>query len=247
MNAIAGQRIWIVGASSGIGAALAEELQRRGAFVAVSARRTERLTEVAGDRMVAVACDVTDPVSVDAAVVRVAAELGPIDVVVWCAGLWEQFDSAQWDAGSFARHVEVNLLGLSTLLAATVPPFVARGKGHVVGVASVAGYRGLPGAEAYGATKAAQINLLEGMRAALHRDGVRVTTVCPGFVSTEMTEANDFPMPFIIGPGEAAARIADGLESGRSEIVFPRRMAVLMKAARLVPVGAWSWLVRRRR
>lgn len=247
MSVLAGQRIWLVGASSGIGAALAEELHRRGALVAVSARRAERLEEVAGDRMVAVVCDATVPASVDAAAARVATELGPIDVVVWCAGLWQQFDSAQWDAASFARHVEVNLLGLNAVLAATVPPFVARGRGHVVGIASVAGYRGLPGAEAYGATKAAQINLLEGMRAALHSKGVRVTTVCPGFVRTEMTETNDFPMPFIIEPGDAAERIADGLEAGRAEIVFPRRMAVLMKAARLVPVGAWARLVRRRR
>ena len=107
------------------------------------------------------------------------------------------------------------------MLAAVVPAMVAARRGHLVGIASVAGYRGLAGAEAYGATKAAQINLLEALRGALRGHGVRVTTVCPGFVRTEMTESNDFPMPFIIDADEAARAIADGLERRRTEIVFP--------------------------
>jgi short-subunit dehydrogenase len=134
----------------------------------------------------------------------------------------------------------VNLLGLNTLLGAVLPGMVERRHGHVVGVASVAGFRGLPGAEAYGATKAAQINLLEALRTSLARSGVRVTTVCPGFVRTEMTAVNSFPMPFIIEADEAARAIADGLQRGRTEIVFPLPMAILMKAARLVPVRLWA-------
>ena len=107
------------------------------------------------------------------------------------------------------------------MLAAVIPTMTRAGTGHLVGIASVAGYRGLAGAEAYGATKAAQLNLLEGLRAALTRHGVRVTTVAPGFVRTPMTESNEFPMPFIIDADEAARTIADGLERGRTEIVFP--------------------------
>lgn len=247
MSAFRGQRIWVVGASSGIGAALAEELHARGARVAISARRAERLAAVGEGRMVTATCDVTDPESVARAAAEVEQGLGEPDVVVFCSGVWEQFDATRWDGESFARHVEVNLLGLNTVLAAVVPPFVARGSGHVVGVASVAGYRGLPGAEAYGSTKAAQISLLEAMRASLHRKGVRVTTVCPGFVRTDMTAANTFPMPFIVEPEEMARAIAGGLEAGRPEIVFPRRMAVLMKVARVLPVRLWSALVRPRR
>ena len=247
MSAVRGQRIWVVGASSGIGAALAEELHARGARVAISARRSERLAAVAEGRMVAATCDVTDPDSVAAAARTVEADLGTVDVVIVCAGTWEQFDAADWDRESFARHVEVNLLGLNAVLAEVVPPFVARGEGHIVGVASVAGYRGLPGAEAYGATKSAQITLLEAMRASLHRKGVRVTTVCPGFVRTDMTAANTFPMPFIVEPEEMARATVDGMEAGRAEVVFPRRMAVLMKLARLLPVRLWSVLVRPRR
>jgi short-subunit dehydrogenase len=235
-------RYWIIGASSGIGAALAQELVRRGAQVAISARKADDLREVAGDAMEVVPLDATDR---DA--VRTAAEaLGDVDVVVWCAGYWEQFDAAAWDADSFQRHVEVNLLGLNNVLAAVIPPMARARRGHFVGVASVAGYRGLPGAEAYGATKAAQINLLEGLRGALKKHDVRVTTVCPGFVRTPMTETNEFPMPFLIDADEAATAIADGLEKQRTEIVFPLPMAVTMKLARLVPVRAWTALTKRR-
>lgn len=232
----------MVGASSGIGAALAQELVRRGARVAISARKADDLHDVAGGEMEVVPLDVTDRDAVLAA----ADRLGDVDVVVWCVGYWQQFDAAAWDADAFERHVSVNLLGLNNLLAAVVPKMVAAGRGHIVGVASVAGYRGLPGAEAYGATKAAQINLLEGLRAALGRKGVRVTTVCPGFVRTPMTATNEFPMPFIIDADEAARAICDGLEKRRTEIVFPLPMAVTMKLARLVPVRVWASLTSRR-
>jgi short-subunit dehydrogenase len=110
----------------------------------------------------------------------------------------------------------------------------------VAGISSVAGYRGLAGAEAYGATKAAQINLLESLRVHVAKSGVRVTTICPGFVRTELTDGNTFPMPFIIDADQAAESICDGLERDRTEIVFPWQMALLMKAARLVPVGLWA-------
>lgn len=237
---VAGQRIWVVGASSGIGAELAKELVRRGAQVAVSARRADRLAAVARGTMVAVPLDVTDAAGVTGAAEAVRAALGGLDVVVWSAGYWQRSDPRAWDAGAFADHVEVNLLGLNAVLAAVLPGMVRAGSGHVVGIASVAGFRGLPGAEAYGATKAAQITLLESLRASLRRDGVRVTTVAPGFVRTEMTAVNTFPMPFIIDADEAARAIADGLERGRVEIVFPWRMALVMKVARLVPVRAWA-------
>lgn len=239
-EAVAGQRYWLVGASSGIGAALARELVARGAHVAVSARGVDKLRDLAGDTMAVVPVDVTDRSAVLGAADDVRAALGGLDVVVWCAGHWEQFDAAQWDPEAFQRHIEVNLLGMNNVLAAVVPPMVQARSGHIVGIASVAGYRGLAGAEAYGATKAAQINLLEGLRAALSRHGVRITTVCPGFVRTPMTETNDFPMPFIIDADVAARTIADGLERRRTEIVFPLPMAVTMKLARLMPVRLWG-------
>lgn len=238
------RRVWVVGASSGIGAALAQELVRRGADVAITARRAERLEEVADGRMVVAPADVTDPAALRTAARTVADGLGgPPDVVVWSAGYWRQSDARRWDATEFRRHVEVNLLGLNALLDVVLPGMVARGRGHLVGIASVAGYRGLPGAEAYGTTKAAQLALLESLRAGLRGSGVRVTTVAPGFVRTEMTAVNTFPMPFLVDPDRAAQAIADGLERGRAEIVFPWQMAVLAKLARLLPVRAWATLV----
>jgi short-subunit dehydrogenase len=234
-----GRRVWVVGASSGIGAELARELDRRGARVAITARRRDRLEEVAAHRMVVAPADVTDAVGLAAAAADVTDALGGLDMVIWCAGYWKQSDATRWDAAQFARHVEVNLLGLSALLTAVLPGMVTRGRGHIVGVASVAGFRGLPGAEAYGATKAAQLNLLESLRVSLRGHGVRVTSVAPGFVRTEMTAVNTFPMPFLIDADRAARIIADGLERHRTEIVFPLRMAAVTRIARLVPAGLW--------
>lgn len=237
-----GHRVWIVGASRGIGAELARELTLAGANVAISARDGADLADVAGDDMLAVPVDVTDRAAVADAAAAVHDGLGEIDTVVYSAGYWKQTDARDWDADSYQRHIEVNLLGLNNVIAATLPRMVARRAGRVAAIASVAGYRGLPGAEAYGATKAAQINQLEGMRAALRRCGVDVVTICPGFVRTEMTEGNSFPMPFMIEADEAAREIRDGLADGRPEIVFPTRMAVAMKLARLVPIRAWTRL-----
>ena len=131
---------------------------------------------------------------------------------------------------------------MSNAIAAVLPAMLQRRSGTIAGIASVAGYRGLAGAEAYGATKAAQINLLESLRIHLARTGVQVTTVCPGFVRTDLTASNRFPMPFIIEADHAARSICDGLERERTEIVFPARMALLMKTARLVPARAWAAL-----
>lgn len=233
---------WVVGGSSGIGAAVARELVSRGATVAVSARRTDQLEAVAGGDMLVVPADVTDAASVSAAAARVRAELGPIDIAVLSAGYWKQMDPSHWDTGLFDQHLRVNLTGMSNAIAAVLPGMLQQRSGTIAGIASVAGYRGLAGAEAYGATKAAQINLLESLRIHLARTGVHVTTVCPGFVRTGLTAGNDFPMPFIIDAGQAARSICDGLERDRAEIVFPARMALLAKAARIVPARAWTAL-----
>jgi len=233
---------WVVGGSSGIGAAVARELQSRGALVAISARRQDQLDEVPDGTMLAVAADVTDEQSLKAAASRIRDELGPIDLAVLSAGYWKQMTGNHWDCESFNRHVQVNLIGMSNSIAAVLPQMLARHSGVIAGISSVAGYRGLTGSAAYGATKAGQINLLESLRIQVARAGVRVITVCPGFVRTDLTADNDFPMPFIIEAEEAGRAICDGLERERSEIVFPVRMAILMKAARLVPVSLWSAL-----
>ena len=235
-----GRSVWIVGASTGIGAALAEELLERGSRVAISARREDKLDEVSCGRMTVVAADVIDRAGLDAAADRVRETLGEIDIVIFNAGFWQRMDALDWDRDLFERHVDVNLLGLNNLVGAVLPRIIENQRGRVVGVASVAGYRGFAGAEAYGATKAAQINMLEALRSAVRRHGISVTTVCPGFVDTELTAANTFPMPFMISPRQAATAICNGLERGKMEIAFPLRMAMLMKIARLLPVRVWA-------
>ena len=237
-----GKVAWVVGASSGIGAAVARELACRGGTVAISARRDEQLREVSGGHMLVVPLDVTDAASVAAAAARVHQELGPIDLAVLSAGYWKQMDPQDWDTEVFDQHIRVNLAGMSNSIAAVLPGMLRRHHGVIAGIASVAGYRGLAGAEAYGATKAAQINLLESLRVHIARTGVQVTTICPGFVRTDLTAGNPFPMPFIIDADQAARSICDGLERDRTEIVFPTRMALLMKTARLVPARAWTAL-----
>jgi NAD(P)-dependent dehydrogenase (short-subunit alcohol dehydrogenase family)/carbon monoxide dehydrogenase subunit G len=192
--------------------------------------------------MLVLPADVTDPASIASAAARVREELGPIDLAVLSAGYWKQMDPSDWDTDVFDQHIQVNLAGMSNAIAAVLPAMLQRRSGTIAGVASVAGYRGLAGAEAYGATKAAQINLLESLRIHLARTGVQVTTVCPGFVRTDLTAGNPFPMPFIIEAGQAARSICDGLERERTEIAFPTPMALLMKTARLVPARAWTAL-----
>jgi len=236
---LGGRRIWVTGASSGIGAALVAELVRRGCRVAASARRADKLEEL-GPRVLAVPLDVTDRDAVMAAEKRIRTELGGLDVVILNAAYWQQFTVDKWDADVMRRHFDTNVMGLAHGVEAVLPEMRRRRTGTIVGMASVAGYRGFPRSEAYGATKAAEINMLESMRIDLGRTGIRVVTVCPGFVRSELTDANSFPMPFLIEAEEAARRIADGLEKGKPEIVFPLPMMLLMKAARLVPVRLWS-------
>ncbi|MCZ2822907.1 MULTISPECIES: SDR family NAD(P)-dependent oxidoreductase [unclassified Modestobacter] len=190
---ISGARIWVTGASTGIGAALATELADRGARVAISARNAEQLAEVAGSRMVVVPVDVTDRAATVAAGERVREALGGLDVAVLNAGTWSSFHVEPWDSQLFADHLQVNVMGAVHTMEAVVPQMLAAGRGRVVGVASVAGYRGLPRSEAYNAGKAALINLLEGLRGSLAPRGVVVQIVNPGFVTTPADRPEPLP------------------------------------------------------
>ncbi len=239
---IAGARIWVTGASDGIGAALARELADRGARVAISARDVEKLTAVAGGRMQVVPVDVTDRDAVVAAGARVREALGGLDVAVLNAGTWSQFRVEQWDSAAFADNLGVNVMGTVHCLEAVVPTMIAEGRGRIVGMASVAGYRGLPGAEAYGASKAALLYLFETLRGSLAPRGIVVQTLSPGFVRTQLTDRNRFPMPFLMEPDAAARAIVAGIEKDKAEVVFPLPMMLTMKLARLLPVRTWTAL-----
>ena len=232
---------WVTGASSGIGRELALRLARRGVRVAISARSAEKLNEVAAesDLILAVPVDVTDRAAVKRAHDEIRAAFGSIDLAVLNAGAWHPFDASAYDAALADASMAVNYGGVVNALEPLIPAMIEAGRGHLVLVASVAGYRGLPQAAAYAPSKAAVISLAEALRLELHRRGLVVQLVNPGFVETPMTAKNDFPMPYILEPGDAADRILKGLERTRFEIAFPWQLVTGLKVMAALPYSLY--------
>ena len=240
MSALAGRRFWLIGASAGIGRQLALRLSEEGAAVAVSARDGAALdqlvAEMAPVRTVkgghaAVRMDVTDPAGAAGAF----GEAGEVDGVIYCAGAYEPMSARRPDLPALRNIVDVNLTGALLVLAACVPAFCRRGAGRILLVGSLAGYRGLPGAWGYGATKAALIHLAENLRCDLRGSGVGVQVCNPGFVATRLTDRNRFPMPFLMSPEAAAERIVRGMKKNRFEVAFPLAMAVSFRILAALP------------
>ena len=238
-----GKRVWLVGASSGIGAALARELAGRGARLALSARSVDKLRALAIENALLLLCDATDTASLAAARASLLAAWRGIDLVIYLAGDYVPMRAADFDLAVAERVVTVNFNG-AMRLAATVLPDLRAG-GGIVFVASVAGYRGLPKALAYGPGKAALIHFAECLHLDLAPQGIGVWVVNPGFVATQLTAKNDFAMPALLTPGEAALATVDGLKTGKFEIHFPKRFTRVMKFLALLPYGLYFPLVRR--
>jgi NAD(P)-dependent dehydrogenase (short-subunit alcohol dehydrogenase family) len=245
-----GRRVWIVGASTGIGRATAARLHARGARVVVSARGQAALDAFtqAHPGSAAVALDSTDAAAVHAAAQALLAD-GPLHLVCYCAGYYESQHAADFDLSAMLRHDEVNYRGALNVLAATLPSLVRAGSSgataHLCLVSSVAGFCGLPQNLAYGPTKAALTHLAEGLYLDLRAKGVGVSVVHPGFVDTPLTAANRFPMPGLTTPQAAAQSIVRGWERGRFEIDFPRRFTLAMKLLRALPYAVFFPAVRR--
>ncbi len=236
------KRAVITGASSGIGLELARELSKRGFDLALLARRAELLEDLSrelsvnGARGVAVACDVAEAAAVRDAVRRGEQELGgPFDLAVANAGVSIPNHASKFSLADAEQVIRVNVLGVMYLYDAVIPGMIERRAGRFVGIASVAGLRGLPTSGPYSASKAAVQAFLEAARIELAPYRVGVTIVNPGFVVTNMTAKNTFKMPFLMTADKAARIIADGLEGGKRVIEFPRRMSALMRTMRLVP------------
>ncbi|MEO5677839.1 MAG: SDR family NAD(P)-dependent oxidoreductase [Usitatibacter sp.] len=244
-----GQRCWIVGASTGIGAALAERLALAGAHLALSARRSEPLAAMAerfgAGRSLALPLDIRDADALATAARTLTASWGGIDVVILMAGDYQPMRGWEIDLAAVRSMVETNLLGAFNVLAAVTPLLMKQGGGTIALVSSVAGYRGLPRSLAYGPTKAALINLAETLYLDLHPKGIGVCVVNPGFVKTPLTDQNDFKMPALITADEAAREIMDGLGRGAFEIHFPRRFTRVLKFLRLLPYRAYFAAIRR--
>jgi NAD(P)-dependent dehydrogenase (short-subunit alcohol dehydrogenase family) len=243
-----GARVWIVGASSGIGAAVARALLARGARVALSARgapELERMAALHGAGALALPLDVTDADAAERALQQVAKKWGGVDFVLLCAGTHQPLRAWELEAAAARRLVDVNLNGVFNCLPPVIRQMLRQQSGAIGIVSSVAGYRGLPTALAYGATKAALINLAETLYLDLAPRGIGVFLVNPGFVKTPLTDRNTFPMPALIGADEAAQRILEGLARGDFEIHFPRRFTGWLKLLRLLPYRIYFALVRR--
>ena len=241
-----GQRVWLVGASTGIGRALAAQLHALGAVVIVSARKMDTLQEFVNlhPGSIALPLDVTDAAAVQAAA-QAAQAGGPLDLVCYCAGHYHAMRATAIDLPDLLRHHEVNTVGALQVLSAVAPAMVARGRGHLSFISSVAGFRGLPQSLAYGPTKAALINLAETLYLDLQPLGLGVSVINPGFVETPLTAQNEFHMPALISPEQAAQAIVQGWAHGEFDIHFPKRFTRLMKLLRLLPYRLYFAAVRR--
>lgn len=243
-----GKHVWIIGASSGIGRALATTLASRGAQLALSARRADELDQLVamlGNNHRAFTLDVADAAAFTATAAAVRHHFGTIDCIIMLAGIYTPTSLERMDIADARRIIDTNVMGSLHCLHAVLPHLRKQGSGQIALCASVAGYRGLPNAQPYAATKAAIINLAETTYIEEARNGIDVRLISPGFVRTPMTDKNSFHMPMIISPESAADAIADGLLSSAFEIHFPKRFTWLMKILQLLPNALYLRMARR--
>lgn len=234
----AGKYVWVVGASSGIGKALAEKLTAAGALVIATARRPDALKELSPAPWQTVATDISNADSLQAAMAQIKSIAPQIHVVFWVAGVYHPMLTTNMDLNAVRETFEVNVLSGYQGLAGMLKDWLAHpapGQYHWVWVSSVAGYRGLPKAAAYGASKAAMTYLAETNYLELKPHGIGVSVVCPGFVESRLTAKNEFRMPAIITPEQAADATLQGMAKGAFEIHYPKRFTRLMKFLELLP------------
>jgi len=240
-----GLRVWVVGASSGIGAETARVLLQRGAMVALSARNAAALRNVAGENAQAVVLplDITDAASVLRARDELLAQWGSIDLGLVVAGGYQKMRADDYDLAAAKQMVELNVNGVLHCLDALLPTLLAQGCGGIGIVSSVAGLSGLPQALIYGPTKAALINLCESLYLDLHARGIGVYLINPGFVATPLTAKNEFSMPALISAETAAQEILRGIERGEFHIHFPKRFTNWLRLLRLLPYRWYFYLI----
>lgn len=229
------KKVWLVGASDGIGAALAKKLLAKGAVLYASSRREEKLKAVVAgyDQAVILPLDVLDLKAVKESLDKI----GSLDLVIYMAADYTPMQSENLDAAASAKMVDVNLKGAINIASEVIPLFMKQKTGHLSLVASVAGFVGLPHSSVYGATKAALINFGESLYHDLKPYGLDVSLVNPGFVKTRLTEKNDFDMPSIMTPEEAAEEIIKGYARGKFSITFPLGFSLFFRLLRVLPYG----------
>lgn len=233
-----GKRYWLVGASEGLGLALAQQLSRAGAEVILSARSADRLAEAVDTlpgRARAVVCDVSD----DASVASAAQDVGEIDGLVYLAGVYWPTRAQDWNAAQVTAMCDINFTGCARVVGAVLPEMVKRGQGHVVLTGSLSGFRGLPGAIGYAASKAGVMTLAESMYCDLRGSGIEVQVANPGFIRTRLTDKNDFSMPFLMEPEQAARAMFEHMGTGRFKTSFPTLFSWVFRLSQFLPDWAY--------
>lgn len=230
---------FVTGASSGLGHGLARWLSERGLRVFVAARRMNELTALAAaapaGAITPVELDVADPDATMKAVQEADDACGGLDLVIANAGVGEETPAKRMKWERVARTIDVNVTGAAATLVAVLPRMVERDRGHLVGVSSIAAFRGMPRSAAYCASKAFLTTFLQGLRADLLETRLRVTAIHPGFVKSEMTAKNKFHMPFLLETEDAVARMGEAILDGRASLTFPWQMAVAIRALTVLP------------
>lgn len=229
-----GKRYWLIGASEGLGREVANLLSRLGTEVIVSARNEERLKELVAElpgKASHVVVDVSDRKALEDA----AQKIGPIDGMIYLAGVYWPMKSTEWDNEKAETMADINFLGAQRAVGAVIGPMVERGTGHIVLTGSLSGFRGLPGAIGYCASKAGLMSLAESMQADLRKTGIEVQLINPGFIKTRLTEKNDFNMPFIMGPEEAAREFVDHLNTTDFKKSFPLLFSWVFRLSQFMP------------
>lgn len=233
----AGKRYWLVGASEGLGLALAQQMHRAGASLILSARSAARLEQVCATLpgSIAAPLDVSD----SAAVAAAAGHIGPIDGMVWLAGVYTPMPADALDPMVFEQMCDVNFTGCARVLGAVLPAMVARGTGHIVLTGSLSGFRGLPGAMGYQASKAGVMALGECLYADLRGTGIKVQVANPGFIRTRLTDKNRFSMPFLMQPDQAAAHMMTLMQGRAFKKSFPTVFSWLFRLSQFLPDWAY--------
>lgn len=241
----------ITGASSGIGRGLAVELARRGAKLGLVARRAEALDEVVGEiealgsKAVALPADVQDSSSVAAAVEKLRAELGPVDVLIANAGIGSSKHAAELRGEEVAEVININVIGAANSATVVVPEMVRRGEGHLVVISSLAAYRGLPKSAAYCASKAAVSAMFESFRLDLEPKGIDVTIIHPGFIKTALTAGRQAQLPFLLEVEDAVQRMVRAIEKRKKTYAFPWQLATIVRLGMIMPISMYDLISRK--
>ncbi|MBY5933161.1 SDR family NAD(P)-dependent oxidoreductase [Tateyamaria omphalii] len=236
-NSLSGKRYWLVGAGDGLGRALAHCMSRAGIEVIVSSRSEDKLKELV-EELPGKASYQTIDIADDDSVKAAAEAVGEIDGLVLLAGVYWPFSAKEWNAEQATTMADVNFTGFMRVLGQVVPAFVAKDAGHIVLTSSLTGFRGLPGSIGYTASKAATMSLAECMYADLKDTGVRVQVANPGFIKTQLTDKNDFKMPFIMEPEQAAREMFEHMLTDGFKKSFPTFFSLLFRGSQFLP----DWL-----